>query len=169
MRRRRRLRCVHRPQVVRWASQPIYPSNYLLAPVHGRAGSHPSSLFRALSLQTHLRLLSPPPHPPFSLKECAPTLHFPVTSGGQPPRLRDGGVAVLLLSAGELLRAPREPAPERLVRWSYLTLLFPSCITSTWLWCCVSSQSLQISSSFFFRNQIVIVALITSQIIIINV
>jgi hypothetical protein len=117
-RRQRRQCCVRRPQVGQPASYlsiqlPIVAQ--LLAhdacflrstedPVHGRAGSHPKSLFRALSLslppslQTHLRLRdaagtrSPPPHPPFSLKECAPTLHFPVTSGGQPPRLRDGGL-----------------------------------------------------------------------------
>jgi hypothetical protein len=65
--------------------------------VHARAGSHPSSLFRALSLS--LPPKSKPIHllrlpaavallSPFS-RECAPTLHFAVTSDGQPPRLRD--------------------------------------------------------------------------------
>jgi hypothetical protein len=104
---------------LRWASQPpIYPSNYQLllsfwltmpasyGPPRTRSTAGPAaiqSLSSELSLYpslppNHLRLRdaagtrSPPPHPPFSLKECAPTLHFPVTSGGQPPRLRDGGL-----------------------------------------------------------------------------
>jgi hypothetical protein len=147
-RRQRRQCCVRRPQVGQPASYlsiqlPIVAQ--LLAhdacflrstedPVHGRAGSHPKSLFRALSLSLPPSKPSPPPRrrrnplaaasSPFLSQGVRSDAAFSCDLWRATSAVARRGVAVLLLSAGELLRAPREPAPERLVRWSYLTLLF---------------------------------------------
>jgi hypothetical protein len=100
-------------------------------PRPGRSGSHPSSLFRALSLS-----LPPSPNPsissasaaaslsPFS-RECAPTLHFAVTSAGQPPRLRDPLPYCSSPASCCSVCAPRvPPALEGLVRFELFHVIF---------------------------------------------